>query len=172
MCITEVKDDYKDGVDVVLVDTDEMETNQTAARRRRHAAARSRLRSRRHRVAAGRQTRRCVTGSPVHSRHRPLPVHHYPVAASTVQHITVLTSNSPLWGLSIMILNLFKFILLFNFILCCVASEICPPKCQCIKSSVRCLHQELLTIPKTPADAQTLWVYSGFPVLLFSLAYL
>ncbi|XP_049884964.1 peroxidasin [Pectinophora gossypiella] len=48
-----------------------------------------------------------------------------------------------------------KFFLLLNFINV-VFSETCPAKCQCIGNSVRCLHQELITIPKTPTDTLTL----------------
>ncbi|KAJ8737014.1 hypothetical protein PYW07_000285 [Mythimna separata] len=49
----------------------------------------------------------------------------------------------------------FKFLLLFNFINLTL-SKYCPPKCQCFRSKVACLHQDLLTVPKPPADTHSL----------------
>ncbi|CAH0578009.1 unnamed protein product [Chrysodeixis includens] len=49
----------------------------------------------------------------------------------------------------------FKFLLLFscfNF----VFSKTCPNKCQCFRNKVACLHQDLLTVPKAPAETHSL----------------
>ncbi|XP_045784672.1 peroxidasin-like isoform X1 [Maniola jurtina] len=50
--------------------------------------------------------------------------------------------------------NFVKFLFFLNFAL--ALSQSCPPKCQCVRNSVRCLHQDLQAIPKTPDDAHTL----------------
>ncbi|XP_032526637.1 peroxidasin [Danaus plexippus] len=48
-----------------------------------------------------------------------------------------------------------NFLLILNFIIL-TSSEVCPPKCQCNRNAIRCLHQDLLEIPKSPAEAHTL----------------
>ncbi|XP_026500801.2 peroxidasin [Vanessa tameamea] len=51
--------------------------------------------------------------------------------------------------------NLLKFYLFLTLIYLSYAEK-CPPKCQCVHNSVRCLHQDLQAIPKTPDEAHTL----------------
>lgn len=52
--------------------------------------------------------------------------------------------------------NFFKFLLIFNLFSLILSVKFCPQKCQCLRSKVGCLHQDLLSIPKTPADTHTL----------------
>nr|XP_049708336.1 peroxidasin [Helicoverpa armigera] len=49
----------------------------------------------------------------------------------------------------------FNFFILLN-LLNLVSSKTCPPKCQCFRSKVACLHQDLLTVPQPPADTHSL----------------
>ncbi|XP_013189364.2 peroxidasin isoform X1 [Amyelois transitella] len=46
--------------------------------------------------------------------------------------------------------------LLINFFTYVFAEYSCPPKCQCIRNAVRCLQQDLIAIPKVPAETHTL----------------
>ncbi|XP_050360925.1 peroxidasin [Nymphalis io] len=51
--------------------------------------------------------------------------------------------------------NLLKFYLFLTLLYLSFAEK-CPPKCQCVHNTVRCLHQDLQAIPKTPDEAHTL----------------
>ncbi|KAG6457151.1 hypothetical protein O3G_MSEX010145 [Manduca sexta] len=54
------------------------------------------------------------------------------------------------------LLFFFSFLLFFNFFHLSWSVKFCPPKCQCNRNKVGCLHQDLLIVPKTPADTHTL----------------
>ncbi|XP_022833229.1 peroxidasin-like [Spodoptera litura] len=49
----------------------------------------------------------------------------------------------------------FKFLLLFNFFTLTLSKH-CPARCQCFRSKVACLHQDLSTVPKPAADTHSL----------------
>ncbi|KPJ09245.1 hypothetical protein RR48_15386 [Papilio machaon] len=52
-----------------------------------------------------------------------------------------------------LLLKILIFLSLVNY---AFAEIPCPAKCQCIRNAVRCLHQDLQAVPKTPTDAHTL----------------
>ncbi|CAF4751335.1 unnamed protein product [Pieris macdunnoughi] len=49
--------------------------------------------------------------------------------------------------------TILKYLLLFNIFLLSLSE--CPQRCQCDRNAVRCLHQGLQAIPKTPQEAHT-----------------
>lgn len=52
-------------------------------------------------------------------------------------------------------IKFFKFLLIFQLINFALSKD-CPTKCQCSRSKVSCLHQDLLTVPKTSAHTHSL----------------
>ncbi|XP_045509421.1 peroxidasin-like [Colias croceus] len=50
--------------------------------------------------------------------------------------------------------SILKYLLLFNAFL--LSHAICPLRCVCDRNAVRCLHQDLQAVPKTPPEAHTL----------------
>ncbi|CAK1588655.1 unnamed protein product [Parnassius mnemosyne] len=49
-----------------------------------------------------------------------------------------------------------KLLIFLNLLTYAICEIPCPAKCQCLGNAVRCLHQDLQAIPKTPTDAHTL----------------
>ncbi|XP_013179276.1 PREDICTED: peroxidasin [Papilio xuthus] len=52
--------------------------------------------------------------------------------------------------------RLLKILIFLNLVNYAFGEIPCPAKCQCIRNAVRCLHQDLQAVPKTPTDAHTL----------------